>query len=685
MRVVGLSVVACLFVLAPQLAHAYQTALLDPSSGRRESGGWVAPVLPTELRLLALHGPVEGGLNLTVTDFPLESDLNVTLQLEKFAPITADARVRYDDGIPGPMDLAVHDFFRGAVEGAPDSMAYLFVKQSLPGVRVDLIAFVRLNGQVYVVAPYRSGAPGDYLVEKRGAAFPGTGGAASSFECGGGVGSGRQGGGALRSGRLRARVAVEVLADLYAAVPAPAGTTDKPRRELAVEYAVRSMAAASVLYLDEMDVEFQIPFIQVWTADPPYYGLPGECDRDSFNIGAACANDADCKVPPLKCDTVEDPDCDAECDLVSGDAGFRALRRFKDYWNLCLPNSQPPSPSAIIDLDDCGSALDPTLEVPRDLVVQMRSSTPEFIGLAFGGVVDGEPTVDVCRSDAYAWVSSRINLGQIDGNILGLGTLPHEIGHLFGSPHSAELPYVEIPEGSIMDARAREFPLRFHPQETALIRQGVQQAQCVLSCGGLPDNDLDDLRDDVCDVDDDNDDVPDLEDNCPLHANHDQEDLDGDGIGDACDPDRDGDGRANRVDNCPDVPNPRQTNSDTDSLGDACDNCPEVANQLQTNSDTDSLGDACDNCELDGNENQGDCDADGIGEVCDPSPLWCIGDCDLNCRVEVDELTTTTTIALGLLPVMYCEASDANQDSKVTVDELVTATMVALGGCLLPR
>jgi hypothetical protein len=361
------------------------------------------------------------------------------------------------------------------------------------------------------------------------------------------------------------------------------------------------------------------------------------------------------------------------------------LRRFKDYWNLCIPVSQPPNPSAIIDLEDCGSALDPTLEVPRDFAVQMRSSTPEFIGLAFGGVIGGQPTVDVCRPDAYAWVSSRINLGQIDGNILGFGTLPHEIGHLFGSPHSSEFPYVEIPEGSIMDTRARDFPLRFDPQETDLIRQGAQQAQCVLSCSGLPDNDHDDLRDDACDVDDDNDDVPDSEDNCPLHANHEQEDLDGDDVGDECDLDRDGDGRTNTVDNCPDVPNPRQTNSDTDSLGDACDNCPEVANQLQTNSDTDSLGDACDNCELDRNENQGDCDGDGIGEICDPSPLWCTGDCDLSCDVEVDELTTTITIALGLLPVMYCVPSDANQDSKVTVDELVTATSVALSGCPLPR
>lgn len=144
--------------------------------------------------------------------------------------------------------------------------------------------------------------------------------------------------------------------------------------------------------------------------------------------------------------------------------------------------------------------------------------------------------------------------------------------------------------------------------------------------------------------DDDNDGVVNTNDNCPLSANPDQADADGDDQGDACDPDDDNDGVLDPSDNCPFIANPDQASNDLDTLGDVCDddddndvvfdiadNCPFTANPDQTDSDGDGVGDACDgdidgdgiandvdNCPLSPNTDQTDTDGDGQGDACDP-------------------------------------------------------------------
>lgn len=102
-------------------------------------------------------------------------------------------------------------------------------------------------------------------------------------------------------------------------------------------------------------------------------------------------------------------------------------------------------------------------------------------------------------------------------------------------------------------------------------------------------------------------------DNCPLFANADQADADGNGVGDACETDSDNDGLPDSDDNCPNIANPGQANLDEDGQGNACDtdtDGDEIA-------DENGRGQPLDNCPLVANPDQADTDGDGIGDVCD--------------------------------------------------------------------
>ncbi len=110
-------------------------------------------------------------------------------------------------------------------------------------------------------------------------------------------------------------------------------------------------------------------------------------------------------------------------------------------------------------------------------------------------------------------------------------------------------------------------------------------------------------------IDTDQDGIADDLDNCPLAANPDQQDLDGDGIGDLCDEDIDGDGINNEVDNCINFPNPDQFDSNGNGIGNPC--------EPDADGDGDGIPNAEDNCPLLANADQSDIDQDGIGDTCD--------------------------------------------------------------------
>jgi len=69
----------------------------------------------------------------------------------------------------------------------------------------------------------------------------------------------------------------------------------------------------------------------------------------------------------------------------------------------------------------------------------------------------------------------------------------------------------------------------------------------------------------------------------------------------------------------------------------------------------------------------------GSAGKCKPTP--CIGDCDQNGSVTVNEIITMVSIALGNMPLTACTAGDANGDGIITIDEILAALNTALNGC----
>jgi len=60
----------------------------------------------------------------------------------------------------------------------------------------------------------------------------------------------------------------------------------------------------------------------------------------------------------------------------------------------------------------------------------------------------------------------------------------------------------------------------------------------------------------------------------------------------------------------------------------------------------------------------------------------CVGDCNADGEVTVDELILGVNIALGSQDISACEAFDTDGDDQATVSELVQGVNNALGGCV---
>jgi hypothetical protein len=63
------------------------------------------------------------------------------------------------------------------------------------------------------------------------------------------------------------------------------------------------------------------------------------------------------------------------------------------------------------------------------------------------------------------------------------------------------------------------------------------------------------------------------------------------------------------------------------------------------------------------------------------TPIPCVGDCNGDGTVSINELILMVNIALGILPPSACTAGDADHDGSISIGELITAVNNALDGC----
>src|SRR5262249_51956070 len=59
----------------------------------------------------------------------------------------------------------------------------------------------------------------------------------------------------------------------------------------------------------------------------------------------------------------------------------------------------------------------------------------------------------------------------------------------------------------------------------------------------------------------------------------------------------------------------------------------------------------------------------------------CIGDCNNDQLVSVDDILAMVNISLGTADISTCTAGDANHDGRITIDEILAAVRTALSGC----
>ena len=64
-----------------------------------------------------------------------------------------------------------------------------------------------------------------------------------------------------------------------------------------------------------------------------------------------------------------------------------------------------------------------------------------------------------------------------------------------------------------------------------------------------------------------------------------------------------------------------------------------------------------------------------------PTPSPCVGDCNVDGTITIDEIIALVDIALGNAALSRCPPGDENRDQHITIDEILSAVNRALNGC----